>query len=169
MIRQTRQFILTLLVLTSLTGCSLFIGEGDDIDALELAKELLKGQLDEHGVQKNIHLPLRVNYSVSRKPMIDEELTVEFEFIAEQALPVLRFAVVTDDGLELVSNNIRDYYQGVAARQVIKRRIVVVPKSENEFYINLYIVTEIGDDKRARLIKIPIALGDYSLKKTGAG
>jgi len=156
--------ITPILALTiSLAGCGIFSFDDDNVNALEFAKELLKGQLNEQGVQKKIDLPIRVNYSITRKPMIDEELLVEFEIITEQAIPIVRFAVVTDEGLDLVSNNFEAYYKGLKTRQIIKHRIKVIPTSENKFYISLYVITEIGDDKRARLIKIPVAIGDYSL------
>ena len=152
-----------LLALVMLGGCSLFSFSDDDVNVLVTAKELLKGQLDEQGEQKKIKIPLRVNYSITHKAMIDRDMTIEFEFLTEQALPILRFAVTTDDGLELVSNNIDELYRGLKTREVLKRRVIVRPTRENKFYLSLYIVTEIGDDKRAKLIRIPIAVGDYSL------
>lgn len=158
-----RNYLTILLLAWLATGCSLFSFDDDNVNSLELARELLKGQLNDQGVQKKIELPIRVNYSITRKPEIDEELLIEFEIITEQALPVLRLAVKTDEGLSLVSNSLDDNYKGLKSRQIIKGRVIVIPESENEFYVNLYVVTEIGDDKRARLIKIPIAIGDYSL------
>jgi len=147
-----------------LTGCGIFsFSDGDDINALNLANELLKSQLDEHGEPKKVELPVRVHYTTTEKPMIDQEQMVEFEFITEQALPILRFAVTTSEGLELVDNDIEPLYQQLKAREVIKTQLEVKPTSENKFYINLYVVTEIGEDKRAKHIKIPIAIGDYSL------
>ena len=71
--------------------------------------------------------------------MIDEKLLVEFEFITEEALPVLRFAVTTTDGLELTDNDIEPLYSKLIARQVIKSNIEVKPTSESKFYINLFV------------------------------
>lgn len=152
------------LCLLAMTGCGIFSYGGDDIDALQFAKELLKGQLDDQGIAKKIDLPIRVHYSITEKPMIDQELLVEFEMMTEQAIPVVRFAIETDEGLELTSNNFDEYYKGLKTRAIIKHRIKVTPKSENKFYVKLYVVTEVGEDKRAKVIKIPIAIGDYSLE-----
>ena len=154
----------SLIILTSLSGCSLFSFGSDDTNVLEHAKDLLKGQLDEQGVPRKVDLPIRTHYTIAKKPMIDEELQVDFEFMTEQAIPVVRFALTTDEGLELVSSDFEEYYKGLKVRQIIKHSISVLPKNENKFYINLYVVTEIGDDKKAKEIKIPIAIGDYSLK-----
>ena len=157
-------FIFSVLLL-SLSGCGVFswFESEDDVNTLNLAKELLKSQLDEHGEPKNVKLPVRVHYTTTHKPMIDKELLVEFEFITEEALPVLRFAATTSDGLELVDNDIEPVYKTLVARQVIKTDMTVIPTTENKFYINLFVITEIGEDKRAKHIKIPIAVGDYSL------
>jgi hypothetical protein len=149
----------------NLSGCgmlSIFSSE-DEVNTLNLAKSLLKEQVDEHGEPREVKMPVRVHYTTTRKPMIDHEMLIEFEFITEEALPVLRFAVTTSDGLELVDNDIDPLYSKLSARQVIKSEIEVKPTSENKFYVNLFIVTEIGEDKRARHMKIPIAIGDYSL------
>lgn len=156
-------FIFAVLLL-SLSGCGIFsLFADDDVNTLNLANELLKSQLDEHGEPRNIKLPVRVHYTTTHKPMIDKKLLVEFEFITEEALPILRFAMTTSDGLELVDNNVESLYETLVARQVIKADIKVIPTTENKFYINLYVVTEVGEDKRAKHIKIPIAVGDYSL------
>ena len=149
--------------LVSSCGILSWFESDDDTNTVNLAKELLKSQLDEHGEPRNIKLPVRVHYTTTRKPMIDEELTVEFELITEEALPIMRTDVTTSDGLELVASNMRRTYKALTARQVIKRELVVLPTSENKFYINLFIVTEVGEDKRAKHVKIPIAIGDYSL------
>lgn len=150
---------------TLLSGCGIlsWFDEDEDSDVVVLAKSLLKDQTDEHGEAKNIKLPIRVHYTTTHKPMIDNSMVVEFEFITEEALPILRLAVTTSDGLELVGSNIGSLYKSLTARQVIKREIAVLPTSENKFYINLFIVTEVGEDKRAKHVKIPIAVGDYSL------
>jgi len=140
-----------------------WFGSDSDESVELLAKSLLKDQTDEHGEAKKIELPVRVHYTTTRKPMIDKKQVVEFEFITEEALPILRVAVTTSDGLELTDNNIEPLYETLVARQVIKSDIEVKPTSENKFYINLYVVTEVGEDKRAKHIKIPIAIGDYSL------
>lgn len=151
-------------LLAGLTGCGIFsFSPEDDVNVLNTAKSLLKDQTDEHGEPKKIKLPVRVHYTFTRKPMIDEELLVEFEFITEEALPILRFAVTTTDGLELTDNDIEPFYTKLSARQVIKENIEVKPTSESKFYINLFVVTEIGEDKRAKHIKIPVPIGDYFL------
>jgi hypothetical protein len=161
-----RTFLLIPALLLCLSACGIFsFSDDDDVNALNLAKELLKGQLDEHGEPKKVELPVRINYAISHKPMIDRNMVVEFEIITEQALPILRFAVTTSDGLELVDNEIEPLYRALKAREVIKSEVEVKPTAENEYYINVYVVTEIGEDKRAKLMKIPIAIGDYSLKK----
>jgi len=151
-------------LLLGMSGCSIFsFSSDDDTNVLNMAKSLLKEQTDEHGEAKKVKLPVRVHYTFTRKPMIDEKLLVEFEFITEEALPVLRFAVTTTDGLELIDNEIEPLYSKLSARQVIKSNMEVKPTSESKFYINLFVVTEVGEDKRAKHIKIPIPIGDYFL------
>jgi hypothetical protein len=111
-----------------------------------------------------VDMPIRVNYSIHRKPVINKELEVEFEFLPERDIPVLRAATSSSDGLEIVDGEMSDQYQDIKARQYFKRYVTVVPKEEELYYLNLYIVTEIGEDKRAQHIKIPIALGEHSKK-----
>ena len=160
-----KNFLLALVLpVFMLSGCSwLGLGE-DETNVRELANNLLKEQQDEHGVQVRVPMPVRVNYSVSRKAQIDKKLLIEFEIITEKALPILRFALKASDGLELDDHDFDPLYESLSARQVIKTEATVIPLSENKFYLNLYVISEIGEEKLARLIKIPIAVGDYSLK-----
>ena len=144
-------------------GCSWFGSNEEESSVIELANNLLKEQQDEHGVQVRVAMPVRVNYSISRKAQIDKELLIEFEIITEKALPILRFALKTSEGLELDDHDFDPLYESLAARQVIKTEATVIPLLENKFYLNLYVISEIGEEKLARLIKIPIAVGDYSL------
>ena len=81
MIRLTT-LILTSTMLLSLAGCGIFsFSSDDDVNVLNMANSLLKDQTDEHGEPKKVKLPVRVHYTFTRKPMIDEELLIEFEFI----------------------------------------------------------------------------------------
>jgi len=146
-----------------LNGCGLFAFYDDDTNVVELAKNILKEQQNEHGEQIRVTMPLRVNYTISRKAEIDKDLLIEFEFVTEKALPIVRFAVKTTDGLDLVKHNIESRYDALKAREVIKSRVIVTPLHENKFYLDLFVITEIGEEKLARLIRIPIAVGDYSL------
>ena len=151
-------FLLCCLAQFLLNGCGIATRNN-----IELANNMLKEQQNEHGEAIRVALPVRVNYSISRKAQIDKDLLIEFEFITEKAVPIVSFAVKTSDGLDLIRHNIRDRYDGLKAREVIKTNVLVVPRSEAKFYVNLYVITEIGEEKLARLIKIPIAVGDYSL------
>lgn len=151
---------LFILLVTTLYSCGIFYEQDENV--LLIARQLLQAQVDELGEPRKVDLPVRVNYTVHRKPLIDHDLEIEFEFIAERQIPMLRFGLEASEGLELVSYDIRERYLDVPARYVLNKKVIVVPTEENEFYLSLYVVTEIGDDKRARQIKIPIALGEYS-------
>ncbi len=163
MITFKKSLLVAVLPLFMLSGCSWFGLGGDETNVVELANNLLKEQQDEHGVQVRVAMPVRVNYSISRKAQIDKDLLIEFEIITEKALPILRFALTTSEGLELDDHDFDPLYESLAARQVIKTEVTVIPLLENKFYLNLYVISEIGEEKLARLIKIPIAVGDYSL------
>ena len=156
---------LLMICITGMLGaCSLFLAEEDE-SVLSVAGQLLDAQKDEYGEPRKVELPVRVNYTINHKPVIGQKLEVEFEFIAERPLPLLRIGLTTDEGLELVSSEIREQYRDMPARRVLKKTAVVVPKREDRFYLNMYIVTESGEDRRAKLIKVPIAVGEYSLKQ----
>lgn len=159
-----RVFLIVLLVLT-LSACGLFSHE-EDADVIKTAEGLLAAQKDQYGDPLPIHLPVRINYTVSHKPQIGRELRIDFEFIAEKAIPVLRFGFTTSDGLTLVSSDVRERYMNIKPRQSFTKHIVVEPSEENEFYLNLYVITQEGDKELADLIKVPIAIGDYALKNT---
>lgn len=160
-----KQRVLILAALTGVLGaCSLFVAEEDE-SVVSVAEQLLETQKDEHGEPRKIELPVRINYTINHKPVIDHELEVEFEFIAERPLPLLRIGLTVDDGLELVSSEIRELYRDIPARRVLKKTVLVVPAREDRFYLKLYIVTEAGEDRRAGLLKVPIAVGEYSLKQ----
>ena len=92
-------------------------------------------------------------------------MQIDFEFIAEKAIPVLRIGLSTSDGLDLISSDVSERYLDLKPRQTFTKSVIVEPTAENEFYLNMFVVTEIGEEKLAQLIKIPIAIGDYSLKK----
>lgn len=147
-----------------LGGCSWF-RHGDNVDPVKLAQQLLDAQKDQYGDPKPVNLPVRVNYTVTKKPLIDHDLAIEFEIIAEKAVPKLRIGLTTTDGLELSSSDVRELYENLKPRQTITADVVVEPKRESEFYLNVFVVTESGEERLAKLIKIPIAIGEYSLKK----
>jgi len=159
-----RTLLALILPIIMLPGCSWFgLNEEDQTNVIELANNLLKEQQNEHGEQLRVAMPVRVNYSISRKAQIDKDLVIEFEIITEKAVPILRIGLRTSDGLELDDHNFDPLYQALNARQVIKTEATVIPLSENKFYLDLFVISEIGEEKFARLIKIPIAVGDYSL------
>jgi len=153
--------------LFALGGCSLLQHE-EDVDVIKVAQNLLAAQKDEYGDPLPVHLPIRINYTVTRKPQIDREMQIDFEFIAEKAIPILRVGLTTSDGLDLVSSDVLERYHNLQPRQSFTKSVIVEPTAENEFYLSMYVVTENGDAKLARLIKIPIAIGDYALKKPQA-
>lgn len=155
-----------LCVFLLLSGCSLLRHE-HDADVVVVAKQLLVAQRDQYGDPLPVKLPVEVNYTVARKPEIRHELHINFQFIALRAIPVLRIGFTTSDGLDLISSDVRERYLDLKPRQSFNRDIVVEPTSENEFYLNLFVVTENGDRKLAKLIKVPIAIGTYTLKGTG--
>ena len=160
---KTRPLVLILGSLL-LTACSIFISETDE-DVLQVAQQLLEEQKDQYGEPKKIALPVRVNYAIHQKPVIKQELEIEFEFLPESNIAVLRLGLTASDGLEIVDGDIGEKYSDLEARQVFKKYVTVIPGEENEFYLNLFVVTEQGEDRRARLVKVPIALGEFSRHK----
>ena len=156
--------IATCMLATSLmmAGCSLFSEE--DVSVITDARQLLEEQKDANGDPIDVKLPVRFNYTIGKKPMIDRDLEIEFEILTEQPLPVLRVGLVTSDGLELEDTDFREKFVDLKIREVINRYAIVRPTSENEFYLDVYLITEIGEDKKAKLFRIPIGVGDYSLK-----
>lgn len=156
--------ITTLLSATLLLGGCSILFSSDDENVMEVANNLLEAQKNEHGDELKVDMPIRVNYSMHRKPVINKELEIELEFLPERDIPKLRLATFSSDGLEIVDGEMRDQYDDIKARQYFKRYVTVVPKEEDLYYLNLYVVTEIGEDKRAQHIKIPIALGIHSKK-----
>lgn len=163
----TRRGILICFSIFLLGGCGLLQHE-EDVDVIKVAQGLLAAQKDQYGDPLPVHLPIRINYTVTRKPQIDREMRIDFEFIAEKAIPVLRIGLASSDGLKLESSDLQERYLDIKPRQSFTKSVIVEPTQENEFYLDLYVVTENGDDKLARLIKIPIAIGDYALKKIKA-
>ena len=144
-----------------MAGCSLFSEK--DVSVVTDAKQLLEEQKDANGDPIDIKLPVRLNYSIGKKPMIDRELEITFEILTEQPLPVLRVGLVPSDGLELDDTDFREKFENLKIREVINRYAIVTPTSENKFYLDVYLISEIGEDKKAKLIRIPIGVGDYSL------
>lgn len=158
--------VILLLFATLLSACSLLRHE-HDADVVVVAKQLLVAQRDQYGDPIPVELPVEVNYTVVRKPQINRDMHIDFQFVALKAIPVLRIGFTTSEGLDMISSDVRERYLDLKPRQGFTRNIVVEPTSENEFYLNLFVVTENGDRKQARLIKVPIALGTYTLKGTG--
>lgn len=160
------RLILLCAILFALGACSLLQHE-KDVDVVLVAQQLLMAQKDQYGDPLPVKLPVQINYTVSRKPQIDRDLHVDFQFIALKAIPVLRIGLTTSDGLDMISDDVRLRYLNLKPRQTFTRDVVVQPTAENEFYLNLYVVTENGDKKLAKLIRVPIAIGEYALKNLG--
>jgi hypothetical protein len=144
-----------------MTGCGLFTEQDDNV--INDAKQLLEEQKDANGEPRPVKLPVRLNYTVTKKPMIDQDLEVEFELLAERPVPVLRVGLETTEGLKLVDTDFGERFTELKIREVIHRQAVVLPTIENKFYLDVYLITEIGEDKKANLVRIPIGVGDYSL------
>lgn len=156
-----RHILITLFFSLVLTGCSLFSEE--DSNVITDAKQLLEEQKDANGEPKPVKLPVRLNYSITRKPMVDQDLEVEFELLTEQAVPVLRVGLETSEGLKLDDTDFGEKFTELKIREVIHRKATVIPTSENKFYLDVYLITELGEDKKAKLTRIPIGVGVYSL------
>lgn len=152
-------------LLIQLSGCSL-LRYKYDADVVVVAKQLLIAQRDQYGDPVPVKLPVEVSYTVTRKPEIHRDMHIDFQFTALKAIPVLRIGFTTSDGLDMVSSNVRMRYLDLKPRQTFTRDIEVEPTSENEFYLNLYVVTENGNQKLAKLIKVPVAIGTFALKGT---
>lgn len=161
----TARIVVISLALLAVAGCSLLQHE-HDVDVVQAAKDLLMVQQDQYGDPLPVKLPIQVNYTVTRKPQIGREMHIGFQFIALKAIPVLRIGLTTSDGLDLISSDVRERYLKLKPRQTFTKDVVVEPTAENEFYLNMYVITANGDKKLAKLIKIPIAIGDYALKGT---
>jgi len=144
-----------------MSSCSLFYDE--DSSVINDAKQLLEEQKDSNGEPIPVKLPVRVNYMITRKPMVDQDMNIEFELLTESPIPVLRVGLEASDGLELVSTDLGEKFTNLKIREVINRVATVSPKSENKFYLDVYVITEVGEDKKAKLIHIPIGVGVYSL------
>ena len=160
----TRTYLIALCILAAslvATGCSLFSEE--DVSVITDARQLLEEQKDANGDPIDVKLPVRFNYTIGKKPMIDRDLKIEFEILTEQPLPVLRVGLVASDGLTLEDTDLREKFVDLKIREVINRYATVTPTSENKFYLDVYLITEIGEDKKAKLFRIPIGVGDYSL------
>jgi hypothetical protein len=147
-----------------LNSCGLLFHE-EDVDVVKVAQGLLAAQKDQYGDPIPVNLPVNINYTVTRKPQIDRDMEIDIQFIAKKAIPVLRIGLTTSDGLNLISSDVRERYLDLHLRQSFTKTVIVEPTEENEFYLNMYVVTEIGDEKLAKLIKIPIAIGDFALKR----
>lgn len=151
-------FLLSNLILG---GCSLFSEE--DSNVITDAKQILEEQKDANGEPRPVKLPVRLNYMVTKKPMIDQQLEIEFELLTEEPVPVLRVGLDASEGLELVDTDFGEKFTNLKIREVLHRQATVKPLSENKFYLDVYLITELGEDKKAKLMRIPIGVGDYSL------
>lgn len=160
----TRHGFLIVISLFLLSSCA-WLRHEEDVDVIKVAQNLLAAQKDQYGDPKPVELPIRINYTITRKPQVDRDMQFDFEFIAEKEIPVLRIGLTTSDGLDLVSSDVRERYLDLQPRQSFIKTVIVEPTKEDEFYLNMYVVTEIGDEKLAKLIKIPIAIGEFALKK----
>ena len=156
--------LLICILIFVLGGCSWF-RHGDDEDVLKVVQQQLDLQKDQYGDSLPVNLPIRINYTLTRKPQIDRDMQIDFEFIAEKAIPLLRIGITTSDGLKLLSSDVSEHYVDLKPRQAFIKSVIVEPTAENEYYVTMYVLTQIGEDKLAKLIKVPIALGDYSQKK----
>lgn len=168
-----RKLSLVFIVLSSwtLAACGIFnfAGEDDESDIVEVSKKLLEKQVDKNDEPIKIDFPLRINYSLKTKALLNEDLEIEFEFIAESDIPKVRIAFETTDGLVLVSNDKRIFKDNIKANEVFTYRIIVVPEIEEQFYVHVYaytIYSGSGDteEKRAKLLRIPIPVGQYKIE-----
>lgn len=158
-----RGFLICVLVF-ALGGCSWF-RHGADEDVVKIAQQQLELQKDQYGDPKPVNLPIRINYTINHKPQVGHEMRIDFEFISEKAITQLRVGLTTSDGLKLNSSDVPEHYHDLKPRETFTKSVIVEPTAENEYYLNMYVVTQIGEDKLAKLIKIPIALGEASLAK----
>lgn len=155
--------LLILLCIASVSACGGLAKHDEDV--FSVAEQILGEQTDANGSPKKVELPVHVNYTIKDKPLANHKLDINFEFIAREALPMLRIGIKTTNGLKLKSSDDRIRYKDVSAQQLLRHKIAVIPLEEEQYYVDVYVVTEIGEDKRARLIQIPISLGKYALQR----
>jgi hypothetical protein len=161
----------TLFTLTwLLSACSYFsffsTKQGDD--AVTIYKQLQEAKENEPATAAapaTTEFPVRVNYAIKTKMLADHDLEIEIEYLALKALPVLKVGYTTSEGLDLITKTSKLRYQDIQQHQLIQHRIVVVPDEENEYYVNIIMVTEDGDVKTGKQVRIPIALGKFSLQQ----
>ena len=96
--------------------------------------------------------------------MLHDELEIEFEFIAESNIPVVRIGFETSDGLVLETGPKNLFKENIKAEEVFSLTIVVVPELEEEFDVHLYLYSEDTEDKRAKLLSVPIPVGQYKIE-----
>jgi hypothetical protein len=153
--------------LLALAGCSWFpfFGTETEEDAYTIVKQMQEtASVDQAAAVKLTDLPVRVNYAFKSKPMADHDLEVEVEYMALKDLASLQLDYRTSEGLALVRRASPLQYQTVKRYDIVTQRLVVVPKEEGHYTLNIYVATKAGDDQRGRQIIIPIALGKFSLE-----
>lgn len=157
--------------LLSLAGCSWFpfFGTETEEDAYTIVKQMQEtASVDQTAAAKLTDLPVRVNYAFKSKPMADHDLEMEVEYMALKELAGLQLQYRTSEGLELVKRPSPLQYQTIKRYDIVTHRLVVVPKEEGHYTLNIFVVTKEAEDQRGREIIVPIALGKFSLEPAPA-
>ncbi|MBI3560943.1 MAG: hypothetical protein HY080_04415 [Gammaproteobacteria bacterium] len=154
------------------TGCSwvsgLFAEKADDVAGLVQRLNPSSQTDSDANPPPVVQLPVRVNYTFKSKPLANEDLDVEIEYMALKDINSLKLGYTTSDGLEVVSSAPALRYTDLKQYAVITHHLTLLPQSEGHYFLHLFVVTQVGEQQQGKEISIPIALGKYSLEAAPA-
>lgn len=150
--------LFTLLLSLLLGACA--SGFRDDDSVMRRASDYFKAQQVQRTDQADpSNLPVQVNYAVHRKPVLQQVLSIDFEFVPQQASPYLGVGIRVSEGLAWEQGARQFSYADVQPFEVHEHGVRIRPVEEGHFFVEVVVVMQVDGEYRAKSLQIPVSLG----------
>jgi hypothetical protein len=154
-------FLVLITGLTSIVSCS--SNTIKPLSEIELAQQLIIEQ--EQQPEKTIH-PVKIHYIQPEKAIVGNQLDIDIELVSSQPLTEITLAYKRNNGLELTRNwllrkrdSVTTNIKKIEADKIYRQKISIIPQQEGLLQLNLYILYQLDEKKKARQQTLSFSIG----------
>lgn len=109
--------------------------------------------------------PVRVTWELAEKPQVGVPLAIDVHVTPTAAVDSVSVVTRTDNtGLLFKTLDMEARFAKPARGQPLSRKLEVVPQGEGRFYVSVFITTQRGAQRMARVVMIPVQVGNVQQK-----
>lgn len=109
--------------------------------------------------------PVRVSWQLAQTPQVGVPLAIDVQVTPTAAVDSVSVVTRTNNtGLLLKTLDTETRFTKPVRGQPLSRKLEVVPQGEGRFYVSVFITTRRGSDSMARVLMIPVQVGNVQQK-----